>query len=147
MNNFLMLVLTSLPNDIQGFWDMNILGYTTVGAVATLIGSVAYTLIRARIQRKAVSQGLNNRAIIEDKHYKEYLEYKVKSEQRIAELERDIVELAQANVRKEAKRIVERRRVAPKIDVADGVNIVKNVVEAVEENAKSVVDVAKTLFR
>ena len=22
MNNFLMLVLTSLPNDIQGFWDM-----------------------------------------------------------------------------------------------------------------------------
>lgn len=142
-----MLVLTSLPNDIQGFWDMNILGYTTVGAVATLIGSVAYTLIRARIQRKAVSQGLNNRAVIEDKHYKEYLEYKVKSEQRIAELERDIVELAQANVRKEAKRIVERRRVAPKEDVADGVNIVKNVVEAVEENAKSVVDIAKTLFR
>ena len=142
-----MVVLTSLPDDIQGFWNMDILGYTTVGAVATLIGSVAYTLIRARIQRKAVSQGLNNRAIIEDKHYKEYLEYKVKSEQRIAELERDIVELAQANVRKEAKRIVERRRVAPKIDVADGVNIVKNVVEAVEENAKSVVDVAKTLFR
>lgn len=105
MNNFLMVVLTELPEDINQLWNMEVLGYTTIGAIATFIGGFIYTLIRAKIQRKAISSGLTNTTIIENQHYKEFLEYKINAENRIKELEEDNYILAQSSFRKEAKEI------------------------------------------
>jgi len=107
--NFL-AVLTELPQDIQGFWDMDILGYTTVGAVATFIGGFVYTLIRAKIQRNAVNKGLTNVATNDELHYEKFVEYKAKAELELKEMRDDMVRLAETSVRKEAQEMANKYR-------------------------------------
>lgn len=145
MNNvvlWLLPIFTSLPDDLETFWNYDILGYTTVGTIVAGIASVAYVLIKARLQRKAINKGLTNSTMIENAHYKDFLEYRVNSENRIKELERDMVKLAEANIRKEAKEIAHRRRMKMiedkenNLDIEKTKEVVENVVHVVKETTK-----------
>lgn len=138
MNNILMVILTSLPDNIQGVWNYDILGYTTIGAMATYLGGFIYTLIKAKAQRKILYQSQKIQADREDKHYKELLERLIKLENKASEQDDDIVLIADTSFRKEVKQIVEKHRnkkdeYKPKIDVAEVSNIVEQGVDVVKK--------------
>lgn len=105
MFNSLLVILTELPQDLEGLWNMDILGYTTVGAIASVIGSIVYTQIRASIQRRAVKSGLSNTTMVQNQHYRELIEYKIKTEMELKEMREDMIALAKTSVRKEAQEI------------------------------------------
>lgn len=134
---FLLPILTSLPDDIEGLWNMDLMGYTTVGAIVSVIGSIAYTQIRASIQRKAVAKGLSNTTLIQDKHYKELIEYKANSDIAMKEMREDLVKLAKTSVRKEAQEIAKKWEIKleqPKVDLSK--EVIQPIINEIKKSKK-----------
>lgn len=129
-------ILTTLPENWQELMDTKILGYT-IGGLAVIVANMAYTLIRAKIQRKAIAKGLENNTIREDIHYKELIEYKVKVEAELKEMREDVVAIAETSFRPEAKAIANKyRKRILEAKQKVGAEIISSVTEKVVEEAK-----------
>ncbi|MCK9577063.1 MAG: hypothetical protein M0R51_14260 [Clostridia bacterium] len=145
MINFLMplaVLMTSLPaevpEEISTIWNYDVLGYGTVGSIALFIGGFAFTLWKAKVQRKIVASGLDKTKLIEDTHHTEFVNYKTKAEMEISEMRDDLITLAKTSVRKEAKEIAdkwEKRAKKEKVEevLANAIPIVEKVVEVVKK--------------
>ncbi len=144
MNSLILLgsrLLSSMPDippELETLWNTDILGYTSIGGIVLFVGGFAYTLIKARIQRKAVAMGLTNATKSETIHYNEFVEYKVKKDIEIDELRNDVIALAKTSVRKEAKEIAEKwekraRREKVKEVFEDAKPIIQEVINEVKK--------------
>lgn len=126
-----------VPEFAQEWWNTPVLGYTTIGAIVMFVGGFAYTLIKARVQRKAVSMGLKSATSVEAIHYNEFVDYKVKRDIEIEELRNDIIKLAETSVRKEAREIAEKHKLKLREkQIKEVVEVAKPIVEEVIKKAK-----------
>jgi hypothetical protein len=147
MNALLLIALRvassipEVPEFAQEWWNTPVLGYTTIGGIVLFIGGFAYTLVKARLQRKAVSLGLKSATSVEAIHYNESVEHRVRQDLEIQEMRRDIITLAETSVRKEAKQIADKYKERLRQEK------VKEVVEVAKPFVEEVIKKAKKKFR
>lgn len=143
MNTLLLIALRiassvpEVPEFAQEWWNTPVLGYTTIGAIVMFVGGFAYTLIKARVQRKAVSSGLKSATSVEAIHYNESVEHRVRQDLEIEEMRKDIIKLAETSVRKEAREIAEKHKLKLREkQIKEVVEVAKPIVEEVIKKAK-----------